>query len=134
VGAADRSRQNLFFFDESPLRGIEFVTRKITDRVARIRLVGLRDSLALGNLSARRDWGHARDYVKAMWLMLQQERASTAGNPSVSTAARTLTTRRLPSSLLASLRRRHSKADGSSQSLNGAPLRRAPGLRAGTGT
>jgi GDPmannose 4,6-dehydratase len=62
----------ILFNHESPLRGIEFVTRKITDGVARIKL-GLRDSLALGNLSARRDWGHARDYVKAMWLMLQQE-------------------------------------------------------------
>jgi GDPmannose 4,6-dehydratase len=62
----------IFFNHESPLRGIEFVTRKITDGVARIKL-GLRDSLALGNLNARRDWGHARDYVKAMWLMLQQE-------------------------------------------------------------
>ncbi|TCD11322.1 GDP-mannose 4,6-dehydratase [Oricola cellulosilytica] len=62
----------ILFNHESPLRGIEFVTRKITDGVARIKL-GMRDRLALGNLDAKRDWGHARDYVKAMWLMLQQE-------------------------------------------------------------
>ncbi len=61
----------ILFNHESPLRGIEFVTRKITDGVARIKL-GLRKDLALGNLDAKRDWGHARDYVKAMWLMLQQ--------------------------------------------------------------
>lgn len=64
----------ILFNHESPLRGIEFVTRKITDGVARIKL-GLADSLALGNLDATRDWGHARDYVRAMWLMLQQETA-----------------------------------------------------------
>lgn len=63
----------ILFNHESPLRGIEFVTRKITDGVARIRL-GLADKLWLGNLDARRDWGHARDYVKAMWLMLQQDK------------------------------------------------------------
>lgn len=63
----------ILFNHESPLRGIEFVTRKITDGVARIKL-GLRDELALGNLDAKRDWGHARDYVKAMWLMLQQDK------------------------------------------------------------
>jgi GDPmannose 4,6-dehydratase len=63
----------ILFNHESPLRGIEFVTRKITDGVARIKL-GLQSKLALGNLDARRDWGHARDYVKAMWLMLQQDR------------------------------------------------------------
>lgn len=62
----------ILFNHESPLRGIEFVTRKITDGVARIKL-GLHDKLALGNLGAKRDWGHARDYVKAMWLMLQQD-------------------------------------------------------------
>ncbi len=62
----------LLFNHESPLRGIEFVTRKITDGVARIKL-GLSRELRLGNLEARRDWGHARDYVRAMWLMLQQE-------------------------------------------------------------
>lgn len=65
------SSSGILFNHESPLRGIEFVTRKITDGVARIKL-GLQKSLALGNLEARRDWGHARDYVKAMWLMLQQ--------------------------------------------------------------
>ena len=63
----------ILFNHESPLRGIEFVTRKITDGVARIKL-GLADSLALGNLDAKRDWGHARDYVEAMWLMLQQDK------------------------------------------------------------
>ncbi len=62
----------ILFNHESPLRGIEFVTRKITDGVARIKL-GLQDTLALGNLDARRDWGHARDYVRAMWLMVQQD-------------------------------------------------------------
>lgn len=63
----------ILFNHESPLRGIEFVTRKITDGVARIKL-GLQERLALGNLDAKRDWRHARDYVKAMWLMLQQDR------------------------------------------------------------
>jgi GDPmannose 4,6-dehydratase len=59
------------FNHESPRRGLEFVSRKITDGVARIKL-GLADKLALGNLEARRDWGYAGDYVRAMWLMLQQ--------------------------------------------------------------
>ncbi len=62
----------ILFNHESPLRGIEFVTRRISDGVARIKL-GLADSLPLGNLDAMRDWGHARDYVQAMWLMLQQD-------------------------------------------------------------
>lgn len=62
----------ILFNHESPLRGIEFVSRKITDGVARIKL-GLDRTLSLGNLDAQRDWGHARDYVQAMWLMLQQE-------------------------------------------------------------
>jgi GDPmannose 4,6-dehydratase len=62
----------ILFNHESPLRGIEFVTRKITDGVARIKL-GLARELVLGNLDAARDWGHAREYVEAMWLMLQQE-------------------------------------------------------------
>lgn len=62
----------ILFNHESPLRGIEFVTRKITDGVARIKL-GLAEKLLLGNLDAKRDWGHARDYVEAMWLMLQQD-------------------------------------------------------------
>jgi len=61
----------ILFNHESPLRGIEFVTRRITDGVARIKL-GLARELSLGNLEAKRDWGHARDYVRAMWLMLQQ--------------------------------------------------------------
>jgi GDPmannose 4,6-dehydratase len=64
----------ILFNHESPLRGIEFVTRKITDGVARIKL-GLARELKLGNLDARRDWGHAREYVQAMWAMLQQEKA-----------------------------------------------------------
>ena len=62
----------ILFNHESPLRGIEFVTRKISHGVARIKL-GQAQELALGNLDARRDWGHARDYVRAMWLMLQQD-------------------------------------------------------------
>lgn len=62
----------ILFNHESPLRGIEFVTRKVTDGVARIKL-GLRDELRLGNIDAKRDWGHSKDYVRAMWLMLQQE-------------------------------------------------------------
>ncbi|ERK32164.1 GDP-mannose 4,6-dehydratase [Clostridium intestinale] len=62
----------ILFNHESERRGKEFVTRKITDAVARIKL-GLQDTLELGNLDAKRDWGHSSDYVKAMWLMLQQE-------------------------------------------------------------
>lgn len=61
----------ILFNHESPLRGIEFVTRKVTDGVARIKL-GLADRIQLGNLDASRDWGYAADYVEAMWLMLQQ--------------------------------------------------------------
>jgi GDPmannose 4,6-dehydratase len=63
----------ILFNHESPRRGLEFVTRKVTDGVARIKL-GLTDALYLGNLDARRDWGFAGDYVRAMWLMLQQDR------------------------------------------------------------
>ena len=63
----------ILFNHESPRRGLEFVTRKVTDRVARIKL-GLADTLSLGNLDACRDWGYAGDYVRAMWLMLQQDR------------------------------------------------------------
>jgi GDPmannose 4,6-dehydratase len=72
-----RESYNLFavsgilFNHESPRRGLEFVTRKVTDGVARIKLE-LADSIALGNLDARRDWGFSGDYVRAMWLMLQQ--------------------------------------------------------------
>ncbi|WP_262246462.1 GDP-mannose 4,6-dehydratase [Parapedobacter soli] len=62
----------ILFNHESPIRGETFVTRKITRAVARIAL-GLQDRLFLGNLSAQRDWGHAKDYVEAMWLMLQQD-------------------------------------------------------------
>ena len=64
----------ILFNHESPRRGLEFVTRKVTHGVARIKL-GLADHLALGNLDAKRDWGFAGDYVRAMWLMLQQETA-----------------------------------------------------------
>jgi GDPmannose 4,6-dehydratase len=62
----------ILFNHESPVRGETFVTRKITRALARIKL-GLQDCLYLGNLDARRDWGHARDYVEAMWLVLQQD-------------------------------------------------------------
>ncbi|WP_461207118.1 GDP-mannose 4,6-dehydratase [Clostridium sp. DL1XJH146] len=64
----------ILFNHESERRGIEFVTRKITNAVARIKL-GFQDCLELGNLDAKRDWGHSKDYVEAMWLMLQQESA-----------------------------------------------------------
>jgi GDPmannose 4,6-dehydratase len=73
-----RESYNLFacsgilFNHESPRRGLEFVTRKVTDGVARIKL-GLSKELRMGNLDARRDWGFAGDYVRAMWLMLQQD-------------------------------------------------------------
>ncbi len=62
----------ILFNHESPLRGIEFVTRKVTDGVARIKL-GKASELRLGNIDAKRDWGHARDYVQMMWMMLQQD-------------------------------------------------------------
>ena len=74
-----RESYNLFavsgilFNHESPRRGLEFVTRKVTDGVARIKL-GMKDTLGLGNLDAQRDWGFSGDYVYAMWLMLQQDR------------------------------------------------------------
>jgi len=62
----------ILFNHESERRGKEFVTRKITDAVARIKL-GIQDHLELGNMDSKRDWGHSKDYVKAMWLMLQQK-------------------------------------------------------------
>ena len=62
----------ILFNHESPRRGLEFVTRKVTNGVARIKL-GLDTQLSLGNLDAQRDWGYAADYVRAMWLMLQQD-------------------------------------------------------------
>jgi GDPmannose 4,6-dehydratase len=62
----------ILFNHESPRRGLEFVTHKITDAAARIKL-GMADELRLGNLEARRDWGYAADYVRAMWLILQQD-------------------------------------------------------------
>jgi GDPmannose 4,6-dehydratase len=74
-----RESYNLFavsgmlFNHESPRRGLEFVTRKVSDGVARIKL-GMADTLPIGNLDAQRDWGFAGDYVRAMWLMLQQDR------------------------------------------------------------
>jgi GDPmannose 4,6-dehydratase len=64
----------ILFNHESPRRGFEFVTRKITSQVARIKL-GMAQELHLGNLDATRDWGHAREYVEAMWMMLQQSHA-----------------------------------------------------------
>jgi GDPmannose 4,6-dehydratase len=64
----------ILFNHESPRRGHEFVTRKVTDGVARIKL-GLAEHLSLGNLDACRDWGFAGDYVRAMWMMLQQDKA-----------------------------------------------------------
>jgi GDPmannose 4,6-dehydratase len=62
----------ILFNHESPLRGETFVTRKITRGVAKIAL-GMQDKIYLGNLNARRDWGHAKDYVEGMWRILQQE-------------------------------------------------------------
>jgi len=64
----------ILFNHESERRGLEFVTRKITDAAVRIKL-GVQDFLELGNMDAKRDWGHSKDYVKAMWLMLQQDEA-----------------------------------------------------------
>ena len=80
----------ILFNHESPLRGLEFVTRKVTDGVARIKL-GFAHELRLGNIEAKRDWGHARDYVRAMWLMLQQDVADDY----VVATGRTTTVRRM---------------------------------------
>jgi len=80
----------ILFNHESPLRGIEFVSRKITDAVARIKL-GMQKELRLGNIEAKRDWGYAADYVEAMWLMLQQE----AGDDYVISSGKTTTVRKL---------------------------------------
>ncbi|WP_395652058.1 GDP-mannose 4,6-dehydratase [Brevundimonas sp.] len=80
----------ILFNHESPLRGLEFVTRKVTDAAARIKL-GLASELPMGNLDATRDWGHARDYVRAMWLMLQQE----SGDDYVVATGRTVSVRDL---------------------------------------
>ena len=63
----------ILFNHESERRGMEFVTRKITDAAARIA-AGKQKRLELGNMSSKRDWGHSQDYVRAMWLMLQQEK------------------------------------------------------------
>ncbi len=73
---AMHASSGILFNHESPLRGIEFVTRKVTDGVARIKL-GLQRELRLGNIDVQRDWGHARDYVEAMWRMLQQDTPDT---------------------------------------------------------
>ncbi len=70
------ANSGILFNHESPRRGLEFVTRKITDGAVRIKL-GLAEKLALGNLDAERDWGFAGDYVRAMWLMLQEEEPGT---------------------------------------------------------
>ena len=78
----------ILFNHESPLRGIEFVTRKVTDAVARIKL-GLQKELRLGNIDAKRDWGFAGDYVEAMWLMTQQ----TTGDDYVVATGKTTTVR-----------------------------------------
>ncbi len=64
----------ILFNHESPLRGLEFVTRKVTHTVAQIKL-GVANKLALGNVHAKRDWGYVKDYVEAMWMMLQQDEA-----------------------------------------------------------
>ncbi|MEK4974612.1 GDP-mannose 4,6-dehydratase [Niallia sp. FSL R7-0648] len=80
----------ILFNHESPLRGIEFVSRKITDAAARIKM-GIQKELRLGNIEAKRDWGYAADYVEAMWLMLQQE----SGDDYVISSGRTTTVRRL---------------------------------------
>ena len=71
---AMHASSGILFNHESPLRGIEFVTRKVTDAVARIKQKK-QTELRLGNIDAQRDWGFAGDYVEAMWLMLQQEQA-----------------------------------------------------------
>ena len=80
----------ILFNHESPLRGIEFVTRKVTDAVARIKL-GHQKELRLGNIDAKRDWGFAGDYVEAMWLMLQQPH----GDDYVVATGETTTVRRM---------------------------------------
>ena len=67
----------ILFNHESPMRGKEFVTRKITDHLAKLKLNLVQKPLELGNLNAKRDWGHALDYVEGMWLMLQQEKPDT---------------------------------------------------------
>ena len=80
----------ILFNHESPLRGLEFVTRKVTDAVARIKL-NMGRELRLGNIDSHRDWGHARDYVRAMWLMLQQD----SPDDYVVASGRTTTVRRM---------------------------------------
>jgi GDPmannose 4,6-dehydratase len=80
----------ILFNHESPLRGLEFVTRKVTDAAARIKL-GLASEVRLGNIDTQRDWGHARDYVRAMWLTLQQDQP---GDYVIATG-RTTTVRRM---------------------------------------
>ncbi len=104
----------ILFNHESPRRGLEFVSRKVTDGAARIAL-GLATELPMGNLDAERDWGFAGDYVRAMWLMLQQDRAerlrrsrrasplasaSCAGSPSSASGSTTSATSPLDPALL----------------------------------
>ncbi|MCP4712116.1 MAG: GDP-mannose 4,6-dehydratase [Planctomycetes bacterium] len=72
-GSGLKAWTGILYNHESPRRGHEFVTRKITSNVARIKL-GMTNEIRLGNLDAKRDWGHAKEYVKAMWLMLQQDK------------------------------------------------------------
>ena len=76
----------ILFNHESPKRGETFVTRKITRGLARI-VLGLQECLYLGNLSALRDWGHARDYVEMQWLMLQQDKPRTTSSPPAGSTA-----------------------------------------------
>lgn len=87
---AIHASNGILFNHESPLRGVEFVTRKVTDGVARIKL-GIAKELRLGNIDAKRDWGHAKDYVRAMWMMLQQE----APDDYVIATGRTVTVRNM---------------------------------------
>lgn len=72
IAARASACSGILFNHESPLRGVEFVTRKVTTGVAQLKL-GKASSLRLGNIDAKRDWGHAKDYVRAMWMMLHQE-------------------------------------------------------------
>ena len=106
----------ILFNHESPVRGETFVTRKITRALARIKL-GLQDCLYLGNLDARRDWGHARDYVEAQWLMLQQDRA------------RGLRHRHRRAAQRARVRRRRGARSSASRIRWAGPGRRREGLR-----
>ena len=72
MGCSHQKDTGILFNHESPLRGLEFVTRKIATSVAKIKL-GLTDRIVLGNLEAQRDWGYAPEYVEAMWSIMQQD-------------------------------------------------------------